>query len=494
MKQVMIAAIVLLGGSTLAFAAGGGEGASAAGAPLAIRITTNWDGAQVQQKDNAAELIIEQYTNTKLDMEWVTGGVFENEILPVKVASGDLSDMVGFGGSIRLSYMLNAFADGVFWDITNLIKDYKYLSQLSPVTIANAKIDGRLYGVPRSRPVARRAFPYRRDWATKLGLKEPKTVEEFYQYAKAVTEKDPDGNGQADTFAMMYFEDVMFATAFGAPNNWGVRDGKFVKAEETTEYLDALKYLRKMYQERIIHPEFAIKKRNDAVEAFAQGKVATLVYNTQGIAPTVNGLKKRNPNADGWGFCLLAGPKGTFIPGERGFNGILAIPTKTIKSEDKVKAMLAFLDKMNDEKMSTLLYWGIEGRHYKVENGKAVAIAEGRAEYDELIGYAYKSPLKSLLPQANIMPGVFDPLTELGLKLEDEVIKYAVPDPAEPLNSKTWAEKGSQLTKVLTDAKTKLIMGQIDENGWAEQIKKYRDTGGAQVAAELAEAYAKITK
>ena len=217
MKRVMIAAIALLAGAGAAFAAGGGETAGAQGAPLAIRITTNWDGAQVQQKDNAAELIIEQYTNTKLDMEWVTGGVFENEILPVKVASGDLPDMVGFGGSIRLSYMLNAFADGVFWDITDLIKDTKYLSQLSPVTIANAKIDGRLYGVPRSRPVARRAFPYRRDWATKLGLKEPKTVDEFYQYAKGVAEKDPDGNGQADTFAMMYFEDVMFATAFGAP-------------------------------------------------------------------------------------------------------------------------------------------------------------------------------------------------------------------------------------------------------------------------------------
>jgi putative aldouronate transport system substrate-binding protein len=493
MKRVIVAAIAMLAGAVLAFGAGGTESA-AKGAPLAIRITTNWDGAQVQQKDNAAELLIEQYTNTKLDMEWVTGGVFENEILPVKVASGDLTDMVGFGGSIRLSYMLSAFADGVFWDITDMLKDYKYLSQLSPTTITNARIDGKLYGVPRSRPVARRAFPYRRDWAAKLGLKEPKTLDELYAYLKGVTEKDPDGNGQNDTYGMMYFEDVMFSTAFGAPNNWGVKDGKFVKAEDTPEFLDALKYLRKMYQEKIIHPEFAIKKRNDAVEAFAQGKVATLVYNTQGIAPTVNGLTKRNPSAEGWGFCLVAGSKGTFIPGERGFNGILAIPTKTVKDVNKVKGMLAFLDKLNDEKMSTLLYWGIEGRHYKVDNGKAVAIPEGRAEYDELVGYAYKSPLKALLPQENIMPGVFDPLTKLGLDLEQEVIKYAVADPAEPLNSKTWTEKGSQLTKVLTDAKTKYIMGQIDDAGWAEQVKKFRDTGGAQVAAEFAEAYAKIKK
>ncbi len=494
MKKVCIVALVALAAAAAAFASGKQEAGAAAGAPLEIRILTNWDGAQVQQKDNVAEQYIEKYTNTRLDMEWVTGGVFENEILPVKIASGDLPDMVGFGGSIRLSYMLQAFADGVFWDITDLIKDYKYLSQLSPTTIANAKIDGKLYGVPRSRPVARRAFPYRRDWGAKFGLAEPKTLDEFYRYLRASALQDPDGNGQNDTYGMMYFEDVMFATAFGAPNNWGASDGKFVKAEDTPEYLEALKYLRKMYQEKIIHPEFPIKKRNDAVDAFAAGKIATLVYNTQGIAPTVNGLTRKDPKADGWGFSLLSGPKGSFIPGERGFNGILAIPKNSVKSLDKVKAMLAFLDKMNDPTMSTFLYWGIEGKHYKVVNGKAVGIPEGRAEYDELVGYAYKSPLKALLPQTNVMPSEFDPLVQLGLDLEQSNIKYAVPDPAEPLNSRTWMEKGSQLAKILTDAKTKFITGQIDEAGWAEQVKRFRDSGGAQVAAELADAYAKMKK
>ena len=95
MRKVFVVLLALTAAGA-AFAGGSQEGTGSAGAPLAIRILTNWDGAQVQQKDNPAELAIEQYTNTKLDMEWVTGGVFENEILPVKVASGDLPDMVGY--------------------------------------------------------------------------------------------------------------------------------------------------------------------------------------------------------------------------------------------------------------------------------------------------------------------------------------------------------------------------------------------------------------
>ena len=38
----------------------------------------------------------------------------------------------------------------------------------------------------------------RKDWLRKLGLKEPKTVEELYEVLIAFRDKDPNGNGKKD--------------------------------------------------------------------------------------------------------------------------------------------------------------------------------------------------------------------------------------------------------------------------------------------------------
>ncbi len=95
----------------------------------------------------------------------------------------------------------------------------------------------------------------RKDWLAKLGLKEPKTVEDLYTVAKAFTEQDPDGNGKKDTYGLIIPKwpggygsaspyDVI-ETWFGAPNGWGERDGKLVPGFDTPEFLTANRWLRK---------------------------------------------------------------------------------------------------------------------------------------------------------------------------------------------------------------------------------------------------------
>src|SRR6185436_7991830 len=63
--------------------------------------------------------------------------------------------------------------------------------------------DGHLYGLqePALPPNPKRSgLLIRQDWLDKLGLKAPTTLDEFFEVAEAFTEKDPDGNGQNDTF------------------------------------------------------------------------------------------------------------------------------------------------------------------------------------------------------------------------------------------------------------------------------------------------------
>ncbi|MEK5166381.1 hypothetical protein NYE69_29175 [Paenibacillus sp. FSL R5-0527] len=76
---------------------------------------------------------------------------------------------------------------------------------------------------------------------------------DLYQMLKAFTEQDPDKNGKNDTVGvtiMISNNSISFdlSSAFGAPNNWSETAGKFVKAEETPEYLEYLKFMKKLYE------------------------------------------------------------------------------------------------------------------------------------------------------------------------------------------------------------------------------------------------------
>ena len=68
----------------------------------------------------------------------------------------------------------------------------------------------------------------RKDWLDKLGLEQPKTIDDFYNVLKAFKEQDPDGNGANDTYGMIvtdYLDGPLnnIAIWMGAPNQYGLR-------------------------------------------------------------------------------------------------------------------------------------------------------------------------------------------------------------------------------------------------------------------------------
>ena len=79
----------------------------------------------------------------------------------------------------------------------------------------------------------------------------------LYQF----TYGDPDGNGQDDTYGLALSKftaplDIM-QTWFGAPNGWGERDGKLVPVHQTAEYKEALDWMRKIYADGLVRPDWA---------------------------------------------------------------------------------------------------------------------------------------------------------------------------------------------------------------------------------------------
>ena len=62
--------------------------------------------------------------------------------------------------------------------------------------------DGRVFAVPTSAQA--HVLFIRKDWRTTLGLPVPQSWDEVAAMSRAFTERDPDGNGQADTYGLVF--------------------------------------------------------------------------------------------------------------------------------------------------------------------------------------------------------------------------------------------------------------------------------------------------
>lgn len=70
----------------------------------------------------------------------------------------------------------------------------------------------------------------------------------------------------------------------------------------------------------------------------------------------------------------------------------------------------------------------------------------------------------------------------------------AVSNPVEPLISQTAVEKGTELNKIIADARVKFIMGTLDEAGFNKEVEKWRSQGGDQMIKDYTELYTKQVK
>jgi putative aldouronate transport system substrate-binding protein len=460
--------------------------------PFKMSIGTNFDGVEFPQAGNEVIKAIEKATNTELDIKIFPGDTLR-EKLPVMVASGDLPMAVSvINSQIKLPYMVNSFMGGAFWDLGPYIKNYPNLAKIDPIIYKNISVDGKIYGLPRVRDLARGAFLYRKDWLDALGMKEPTTVDEFYKMLQAFTTGDPDKNGKNDTYGMVATSGTIkkFTIFYGAPHEWEEKDGKFTPAVITPEYLEGVKHVKKLYDEKLINSDFAITDRAKYEEAFSTGKAGVEMDTVNVGIKMEERLKKANPKGEVGLLSVLSGPKGKKVDAANGTNGIFAIPKASVKTEADLKQVLSFFDKLAGKEAATLLRWGIEGKHYKLVDGKAEPITT--ADYINEVNSPYTLTLATLPSEVNSVDGTISRLKRVELELPKESAKSAIHDPTLNLISDTASQKSGQLANIINDANVKFVMGQLDEAGWQAQVKRWRESGGDQMAAEYAKEFARI--
>lgn len=264
--------------------------------------------------DNDYYRYIEGRINVKVKNAWELNGDAYTQKVSMSVASGDIPDVM----IVNKQTLSQLVESDLIQDLTEVynktasphIKECydSFKGRILPA----ATYDGKLMALPATYIGGEHNQLWiRKDWLDKLGLAEPKTIDDIIKIAKAFIEKDPDGNGKADTigltgsadiagyYSTLHTFDTVFSLFNAYPRQW-MKDasGNVFYGSTAPEMKPALAKLNEMYKAGIIDKQFAVRKSEDTN--------ALLVNNNCGIFfgawwipywPLMDAVKS-NPKAD----------------------------------------------------------------------------------------------------------------------------------------------------------------------------------------------------
>lgn len=459
---------------------------------------------EMPPEDHIVVRELNKLANADIRIEW-TPMISYNEKFNVMMYSNALPDAI-LVPDTRIAVYVNAVNADMFWDIGTRFDRYQYLKGFNPILLTNASIDGKLYLIPRERPLKRKMVVYRNDWAREAGLNPPDSISNLYAMAKAFGNGDFDKNGKRDTigFALSTVNtneieaiDALVA-AFGGVNKWGSEDGRIVPGFTTPEYFETAKWIRQMYSEGLISPDFAITKTTQVVSDLVDKEVTGLwlSYSTPTLAdPLLKKKQQEEPEltrSELFNFSFLKGNDGKErIAAESGFNGGFAFPKQTVKSEERLDDLLQVFDTISGPEGQRLVGNGIEGLHYRVVDGKrAKIINPDRFKKDAI------SSIGQLGTIGIDMYSFED--DELAANLirsrADTINSVMIHDLTVPLFSETYSAKKTDLDDIVNEALINFIMGRTDEAQFENAIRRWKKSGGDKVIEEYTAAYYKHLK
>lgn len=451
---------------------------------------------------------MEEMTGVKMEVNFVPTLSYVDKITAF-IASKSLPMVFTANGNVlRNNNLLMALDSDGFWALDDYIKDYPELYNFVGEQVwENSKVHGKIYGIPRLRILPRNGLIIRQDWLDALNLEMPETFDELYEVAKAFTENDPDGNGQNDTVGIVTaYQGVgnrgwngfqTLATAFGAPNGWAYQDGTMVPDFGTQEYMTALKYIKKLYDDGYMNKDFAEINAQARYENFDKGTYG-MVF---GVIDDVNARNVNLPQ-------VVEGAVATVVPAlheegkeprcnaTAGYNGIIMFTKfgdEAIKTEKDLRKILSYYNTLATQEIQDMTLYGIEGVHYEVKDGKRELIMNESSNSAQLT--VDMGDIGQILMSAAYMRKDSD--TEIQTALYDTIEEreaYCVTDASIGLESETYDDVGSDLDAIMMDAAVKFVIGSIDEDGYWKEYDNWLKRGGEDVIKEFTAQYEEYKK
>ncbi len=409
------------------------------------------------------------------------------DVLMQQIASGDWPDVVMLPTSLYSSYA----AEGVLWDMTDAWENSatKNSGRFNGDLVEEGmKIDGRMYGFADGHGNGCLTY-IKKAWLDAVGLDVPTTYDEFIAVCDAFVNQDPDGNGEADTYALAaagfigpeapwinylpnFYQD---ATPYFYQHDDGTWSDGFVEPEMKS----ALERLTYAYAQGYIDPTTLTNGTKDCRNKFYDDTTGIFTY----WAGTWATNLKVNLEANGRDGELVALPPIAEVGAY--FDRVPPCWGITTACENPEGVFKYFIDTMFDGgDMQMLWTYGVEDVHWSTEAGTVLDKTYEAGQFHmlesmEKAGTAYtKNHIDPMLSLASFEDGYYDP--KVDTVKEEAVISQQIFNDNSKLASlvpstDAMAMYNGDLMTLKRELVAKVIMGEMT---YDEAMAKFEADGG----------------
>lgn len=346
--------------------------------------STNWNNMQ----DEVGKVIAEK-TGVTLDAEFAVGDPVQK--MSLIAATGNYPDLIAAKADV--GKLVDA---GAVLDLTELIdKHAPNIKKMLGDKLVRTKYsldDQAIYAIPTWSSVDERkfkadgGFELQHRVVKEAGYPEIRTVQDFEKVIQEYITKHPaDENGNKNIGLSLNGDDwhMYQVTNSGFQTTGGPDDGEYYIDQEThqatyhfrrPEEKEYFRWLNHMNDIGLLDPESFVQKTDQFKAKVASGRVLGLADPEWDYGDAQNALKAAGKVDQTYGHYPVTMSEAykdtSFWPA--GFDGGYGISISS-KCKDPVRA-IQFLDYLASEEGQILNNWGMEGKHYTVENGKRMVI------------------------------------------------------------------------------------------------------------------------
>ncbi|MCM3702208.1 ABC transporter substrate-binding protein [Paenibacillus macerans] len=387
---IVLASTLLVGGCG---SNNGGSGANGGASDDTSPVTFTFFGADASpnwnnMQDEVGKVITEK-TGVTIEAEFDVGSGGGDNKVALMAASGDVPDLIFAKGN--LSKLVDA---GYIVDMTDLIEEHapniKKIFSENMNRLKYSNEDPAIYSLPTNVGVDQQyfdsggGFEIQQRVLKELGYPKVNTVQDFENVLKQYVEKHPTTDGQptipltlnADDWRIMISVTNPAFIATGAPD-----DGEYYVDPQTyeaklhykrSEEKEYFRWLNHMYNEGLLDKDTFVQKDDQYKAKIASGRVLGLIDQEWGYMDAENALKTAGKDEYTYAHfpVTLSEEYKDHSFQSAGIDGYGISITTACK--DPVRA-IKFIDWLSSDEGQVLVNWGIEGKHYTVdENGKRV--------------------------------------------------------------------------------------------------------------------------
>ncbi|THF76722.1 extracellular solute-binding protein [Cohnella fermenti] len=430
--------------------------------------------------------------------------------LAALLAAGDAPDI---SYTYDQAMLKNYSKNGGLADIAPLLDEFgpDIKTNVGEDRLEASKIDGQLTRVFANEPLPADTTWIRTDWLDKLGMSMPTNVDEFYNYLKAVKEKDPGNVGenlvpfmipaQGDTPFQRIENIILQGFLQEPPTTERIGSEPFQLWPETKE---TFRFLNKLYNEGLMGQLILDKDQSQYKQKLVRGEIGATpnfphyMYAT-GYGDLLTTMQKNVPGSNFAGSFPWKSTAGAEPIYELFLNSLDNSMTFFIpKATKHLEAAVKLLNYMTTDDFVNLAAGGLEGTDYNVIDGLITPIDQEK--FKERVGWLagnYNLPVKPYATDAEKYKRYI--ASQFSKQAGEDFVKNTVyGEPARKyslpvinVDRPVTLKNKTNLDTVWNNAMPKIIMAKTAEfdSTYDKMLASWRSEGGDAMAAEWAATY-----